>query len=308
MGKIDIAKKFLIDNAPAIFTGLSIVGTIATGIAAAKDTPAALDELDKAYLDKGEPLTKTEVFKATWKCYIPTAICGSATIAFIVCANYSHIRKETAMAATAAFFQDRYFDYKDKVIEIADEETDRQIESAMAKDKMSQNKPPEYLKRYLEEDGSFLCYEPITEQYFTANKTQLTWAEMSANKILQMEESVTLNQILALFPGVVSDKPIGDKYGWWMDDSYYEFIGYNWGYYGKPWMDLTPTIEEIDGQEVMVIHFSVGPVHEEAWDPEEMATYPDKDAERHMNEIASKYISMDQEEPEKPKKKKKSSQ
>lgn len=290
MRGIDKITKFLVDNAPAIFTGLAATGSVATTILAVKATPKALDKIDQAYLEKGEALTKKEVVKATWKCYIPTAVSGGATIACIFLANRAHIKKETALAAMAGFFEQRYFDYKDKVVEITDEETDRAIESALAKDKMEGNKPPKYLSRYAEDDGSFLCYEPYTEQYFLANKSQIMWAEMTANKILQMEEQVALNQILKLFPGVVTDKPIGDKMGWWLDESYYEFIGYNWGFYGKPWLDITPSFETVDGQEVMVIHFSIAPTHEEAWEADANGSYPDEQAKEHMKAISSKYI------------------
>lgn len=294
MRGIDKITKFLVDNAPAIFTGLSVAGTVVTAAIAVKDTPKALDELDKAYLEKGEALTKKEVVKATWKCYIPTAVSGTATVACILLANRAHIKKETAIAAMAGFFEQRYFDYKDKVIELTDgEEIDRKIETAMAKDKMEANKPPKTLMNRTGDD-EWLCYEPVTEQYFLANRRQLEWAELTANKILQMESEVTLNQILKLFPGLVTDKPIGDKMGWWLDDNFFEYVGYNWGFYGRPWMDITPEIETIDGQEVMVIHFSVGPVHEEAWDAEAMGQYPDEQAKRHMEEITSKYIPSPQ--------------
>lgn len=294
MRGIDKIAKFLVDNAGPIFTGLSAVGTISTAVLAVKATPRALDNMDEAYLEKAEPLTKKEIVKATWECYIPAGVSATFTITCIIMANRAHIKKEAALAAMAGFFEQRYFDYKDKVVEITDEDTDRKIESALARDKMEGNKPPAYLSRYAKEDGSFMCYEPITEQYFLANKDQIMWAELSANKILQMEKEVTLNQILKLFPGVVTDTPVGDKMGWWLDDNYYEFVGYNWGYYGRPWLDITPTFEAVDGQEVMVIHFSIAPTNEEAYDIEDMMTYPDEQAKRHMEEITGKYIPVSQ--------------
>ena len=90
------------------------------------------------------------------------------------------------------------------------------------------------------------------------------------SEILSMEERVTLNQILALFPDANHKKEEGNHIGWWLDESYYEFIGYNWGFYGRPWLDFDPVYEEINGQRTCIIHFTVEPVHEEAYDVEEM--------------------------------------
>lgn len=302
MRGIDKVTKFLVDNAPAIFTGLAITGSVVTTLLAVKATPKALDELDKAYSKKNtivdevldrdpEPLTKKEVVKATWKCYIPTAISGSATIACIILANRAHIKKETALAAMAGFFEQRYFDYKDKVVEIADADTDKAIETAMAKDRMTQNKPPKTMMAALDKE-EMLCYEPITDQYFITTKNELVWATMTTNKILSMEQDVTLNKILKLFPGADCKNPIGDKVGWWLDDSYFEFVGYNWGYYGRPWIEIDPVVENVDGQEVYVVHFSVGPTGEEMWDSSYIEKFPDEDAKKHMEEIAKegKYI------------------
>ena len=107
------------------------------------------------------------------------------------------------------------------------------------------------------------------------------------NKILSMEERVTLNQILALFPDADHNKEEGKHIGWWLDDSYYEFIGYNWGFYGRPWLDFDPVYEEINGQRTCIIHFTVEPVHEEAYDVDEML----ETKARIEDELSIKHIS-----------------
>lgn len=262
--------KFLVDHAPAIFTGLAIVGTVETTVLAVKGTPKAIDKMEKAYLDKGESLTKTEIVKATYKCYIPAAASGAMTIAFIILANRAHIKKETALAATMSFFENRYESYRRNTINECGEEADEKIQEAIAKEQMENNPPPSYLKRYAEEDGEFLCYEPITDQYFVATKNQILWAELTANKMMQIQDHVTLNMVLKLFPGCITDKPIGDKRGWYLDDSYFEYLGYNWGFYGHPWMDIKSKPEMINGQEVMVIDFTIKPTKENMWVPEEV--------------------------------------
>lgn len=281
--KFDKCAKWLVDHAPAIFTGLAMVGTITTTALAVEATPAAMDCMEAAYLEKGDKLDKKEVVKATWKCYIPAAVSGGLTIGCIVAANYAHIRKETAMAAMASFFEKRYLDYKDKVIELDGPDKDKEIEVDLAKDHLTKNPPSKAVIR----SDEILCYEPNTKQTFISNKTEMMWAELTANKILSMEERVTLNQILALFPDADHNKEEGKHIGWWLDDSYYEFIGYNWGFYGRPWLDFDPVYEEINGQRTCIIHFTVEPVHEEAYDVEEML----ETKARIEDELSIKHIS-----------------
>ena len=281
--KVDKLAKWFVDNAPAIFTGFAIVGTATTTALAVEATPAAMDQLEAAYLEKGDKLDKKEVIKAAWKCYIPAAVSGTLTIGCIVAANYAHIRKETAMAAMASFFEKRYLDYKDKVIELDGQEKDKEIEVNLAKDHLTKNPPS---KEIIHSD-EILCYEPNTKQTFISNKTEMMWAELTANKILSMEERVTLNQILALFPDADHNKEEGKHIGWWLDESYYEFIGYNWGFYGRPWLDFDPVYEEINGQRTCIIHFTVAPVHEEAYDVDEML----ETKERIEDELSIKHIS-----------------
>lgn len=280
---VDKLAKWFVDHAPAIFTGFAIVGTATTTALAVEATPAAMDQLEAAYLEKGDKLDKKEVIKAAWKCYIPAAVSGTLTIGCIVAANYAHIRKETAMAAMASFFEKRYLDYKDKVIELDGPDKDKEIEVNLAKDHLAKNPPS---KEIIHSD-EILCYEPNTKQTFISNKTEMMWAELTANKILSMEERVTLNQILALFPDADHNKEEGKHIGWWLDESYYEFIGYNWGFYGRPWLDFDPVYEEINGQRTCIIHFTVAPVHEEAYDVDEML----ETKERIEDELSIKHIS-----------------
>ena len=278
MSRIDAIAKFLVEKSPEIFTGLSIVGVVNTAVLAVKATPKAMDRLDEAYSKKGDKLTKPEVVKAAYKCYIPTAISGAVTIGFVLAANKAHLKKEAGLAAALSWFNDRYKDYKDEVAAKFGEETDREIESSIAQKQMVDNPPPGYLKKYAADDGKFLCYEPITDQYFMCTKSELIWAELTANKMFQFQSEVTVNQILKLFPGCVTTKPIGNKYGWCMDSDHFEYMGYNWGFYGTPWIDIRPEITVMDGQEVMVINFSIGPTNEEFHDITEVISSQEKQA------------------------------
>ena len=75
---------------PTILTCIGAVGVVATAVLAVKATPKALEMVraDSRKNHDGNPhaATKVEVVKSCWKCYIPAAVTGAATIA---CSQYA---------------------------------------------------------------------------------------------------------------------------------------------------------------------------------------------------------------------------
>ena len=85
-GLIKTTEDFITKRSPEILTGIGITGMVTTTILAVKVTPKALDLIAKAEDEKfdsghSECLTKPEIIKACWKCYIPAAITCTASIA-----------------------------------------------------------------------------------------------------------------------------------------------------------------------------------------------------------------------------------
>lgn len=92
--------KVLSKNSPTILTGLGVAGLISTAVMAVKATPKAIELIDQLRDDEinrrlrnlgfvGEEelhhsvneqcdvkLTKKEIIKVTWKCYVPAALMG----------------------------------------------------------------------------------------------------------------------------------------------------------------------------------------------------------------------------------------
>lgn len=95
-------KKAVEKKSPEILIAFGIAGMITTTVLAVKATPKAMEKIKEVEKNKKEEfdrdhgyseldtmfkLTKPEVVKATWKCYIPAAISGATSIACIVGAN-----------------------------------------------------------------------------------------------------------------------------------------------------------------------------------------------------------------------------
>lgn len=125
---IKTAKIFVSNNSPTILTVSSVIGVISTVILASQDTIKAQDILrGKKFEDK------KEVFEATWKCYIPTAISASLTVACIVGSHYCSTRQKEALTSAYLLSQTTLHEYQKRVIERIGEKKEREIKSETRK-------------------------------------------------------------------------------------------------------------------------------------------------------------------------------
>lgn len=258
-----INKSWLIDKAPAIFTGLALVGAIATPVAAVMATPKALDDMDLAYEEKGEPLTKFEVVKATYKHYIPAVASAAMTVACIVLAHKKHIKKETALVAAASFLDKKFSSYREEVANRFGDDTERDIRDVVDSIDIKNNPPHPDLVNIAREKEAYIIWEPVTEQWIAMTEKELNWFERQLNHAYTKERRFTVNDALKLVPGASTTKPAGDLFMWWGDDDYYDFVYYNESFFGRPYMevDLVPLRTE-KGEEVYELHFSQEPLME----------------------------------------------
>ena len=89
-------KKSTIKHSPEILTGIGIAGMVTTTVMAVRATPKALRLIDNAELKKanetnipyeGHNLSKTEIIKVTWRCYIPAGVTGILSVVCLIGAS-----------------------------------------------------------------------------------------------------------------------------------------------------------------------------------------------------------------------------
>lgn len=103
---------------PTILTCIGAAGVVATAVLAVKATPKAdsLIKADSRRNHDGDPYaaTKLEAVKSCWKCYIPAAATGVATIICIFGANTLNKKQQASLASAYALVNRSYSDYKHK--------------------------------------------------------------------------------------------------------------------------------------------------------------------------------------------------
>lgn len=147
-------KKAVGKKSPEILIAFGIAGIITTTVLAVKATPKAMEKIKEAEKNKKEEfdrdhgyseldtmfkLTKPEVVKATWKCYIPAAISGAASIACIVGANTVHSKRNAAIATAYKLSEKALTEYKEATIEEVGEEKVKAIKDRVAQKQLDNN-------------------------------------------------------------------------------------------------------------------------------------------------------------------------
>ena len=133
-------KTSLVKHSPEILIGLGITGVITTTVLAVKGTPKAmaLIEEKKEELDV-EKLTPVETVKTTWKCYVPAAITGAATIACFVGSHSVSARRSAALATAYKLSESAFADYREKTLETIGEKKEKTIRDKVSEKQIQEN-------------------------------------------------------------------------------------------------------------------------------------------------------------------------
>ena len=164
--------KAVIDNAPKILTGISIVNSVASVIFAVKGTVVAVRIIDdrNAKIEKGEipkpERPKWENVKAVWKCYVPTLACLTVSIGTSV-KGMEISTARTAVATTACKLTEQAFEeYRNETINKIGEEKEKEIRQDIAKRNAEESHENAQKTLIISSYDKVLIFDDITGQLF----------------------------------------------------------------------------------------------------------------------------------------------
>lgn len=201
-------------HAPTILTGLGVAGMIATVATAIKVTPKAYLLVKDAEKEKEEKLTAIEVVKTTWKCYIPVAASGAASIFCVITANKINTKRNAALNAACALAMSSAKEYSEKVVETIGEKKESEIREEIAKDKVEKY-PVSKSKVFETGKGDTLCFDALSGRYFKSDINELKRVVNDMNYVMLNETGVSLNEIYYSI-GLDGIK-LGEGLGWNID-------------------------------------------------------------------------------------------
>lgn len=226
------AKLFIRKNSGTILTIASSIGVIATVVVTSRAAPKATKLLEEAREEKGSKLSKFETAKIVIKPYIPVVLTSAATIACMVSANILSYNHQANMAGAYALLDQTYKDYRRKVIEMYDEETDHKIIEAIAVDRaetlfISTSYMFDQLNLSVDEHSGeeILWYEEHSKRFFKATLEQILSMEYYLNRDYILRGETTLNEMYGLLG--LDTVEWGDDIGWTPTDEGEYWIEFN---------------------------------------------------------------------------------
>ena len=233
-------------HSPQILTGLGIAGVVSTTALAIKATPKAIRLIEEKKEEKNDNLTPMEVVKATWKCYIPTAVSMATSIACLVCASSVNTKRNAALAAAYKISETAFIEYKDKVVETIGEKKERTVREKISEDRVKNN-PPQQNNIIMTGKGNDLYLEPISMRYFYSDRNSVEKVQNELNK-----------RMLYDVGGYISLNDLYDELG--LEHS---VIGYElgWNAYNLLEIDFDPVFTP-DGRPCSSMIFTTGPKYD----------------------------------------------
>ena len=250
MNKVDLGKflknaqRTLSKRSPEILTGIGIAGMIGTTVMAVKATPKAVKLIEQYKKEEHtDEITPVEAVKVTWKCYVPAAITGVASVGCLIKAVSINTRRNAALVTAYNLSKNALEEYQAKVVENIGEKKEKIIHDQIAQDKIEKD-PVQNHEVIVTEKGNTLCYDAAFGRYFRSDQDTIIRAMNEINrKIFAGDMYASVND----FYSELGLPPIdmGYQLGWNIDDRGLEV--------------LFSAVLSPDGTPTLVIGYNIGP-------------------------------------------------
>lgn len=221
---IKSTKTAMIKYSPEILTGIGIAGMITTTVLAVKATPKALALIEEEKLrrykeDEDDTITKKDIVKTCWKCYIPTALTGAASVTCLIGATSVNARRTAALATAYKLSETALTEYRDKVIETVGEKKEQAIREKVDEERIKKN-PVSNNEIIVTGKGKTRCYDYQSGRYFESDIESIKKAVNEINRRMLINDYVSLNEFYDELG--LDHTPTGADLGWRIDRGYIE--------------------------------------------------------------------------------------
>lgn len=208
------AGKSMLDNAPAIMTGMAVAGTISTAVLTGKAAYKASVVLED-YKEGLEEITTKEKLELTWHLYLPAAVSGASTIALIVGAHTTLSKRHAAVIGAYSIAETAMKEYREKVVEVLGESKETKLREEIAKERLERD-PVTNSQVIITGLGDQLCYDVLTGRYFRSDIEKIRRAQNDINQKVINEGNASQNDFYALIG--LESTGMGEDLGWTTDN------------------------------------------------------------------------------------------
>lgn len=240
------AKVSVSKHKPEILMVVGIGCMVTSTVTAIKATPKAIQLLEAAKEEQEvEELTPVETVKATWKCYIPTAVSGVVGISCLIGASSVSAKRSAALATAYKLSETAFAEYKDKVVETIGEKKEKTVRDKVNKKKL-ESEPVRKSEVIVTGKGETECYDVLCGRRFRSDIDKIKKAENVINERMLRVGYISLNEFYEEIGLPTTD--LGELLGWNTD------IGLIKLYFGSHLID-----ESIP---VLTVEFDKAPIYD----------------------------------------------
>lgn len=205
-------------HSPEILTGLGIGGMVTTVVLAVRATPKALKLIEQEKTEKWvDELTPMETIKATWKCYIPAALLGTASVGCLVGGSVVSLKRNAVLATAYKLSETALSEYKEKVVETIGEKKERVLQESVVADKVVET-PVKSSEVIVTGNGKTLCLEPTSMRHFESDMESIKKAVNELNRRMRDEMYISLNELY--YELGLDGTDLGEMLGWNINVAY----------------------------------------------------------------------------------------
>lgn len=242
-------------HSPEILMGMGIAGMITTTIVAVRATPKAIQLMEEKKRElEVEKLPPVEVVKATWKCYVPAAVTGVASVACLIGSNSVNAKRNAALATAYKLSETAFTEYREKVVETIGDKKEKVVRDKISEQQIKDN-PVTTTEVIVTGKGKTLCYDPWSHRYFYSSIDKIERAVNKLNHEINTSpfcnDGVTLNDFYEEIG--LHGTATGDGLGWTLRTGLIEFY---------PSAQMVDEGEEFEGQPCIVLNFTNPPQYD----------------------------------------------
>ena len=221
---LTMVKPFVTKHQPEILMAMGLSGMIFSVVWGIKSTIIATRIIDAEKLKRDvDKLPLGDIFKLTWKLYLPVVLSTIISVPCIVAGNSVSTKRNAALAAAYTLSETALQEYQEKTKEIVGEKKEKDIREAVSSDLISSNYKNSS-QVLITGDGEALFYEPLSGRYFKSNWNKILKAanEINASAMGDISGRISLTE---WFDSIGLDGTgLSDDIGWDTTDGKFGII------------------------------------------------------------------------------------
>jgi len=212
-------KPFLAQHEPEILMTMGISGMLFSVVWGIKATAKVTKKVEQRKQQlKKDKLTIEEIFKLSWKDYLPVVVSTGMSIPCIIAGNRIANKRNIMLAAAYTLSETALQEYKETTKTLIGDKKFEKIEESISEEKVRKTYKDGINNVTLIGDGDSLFYEELSGRYFKTNWNRISKAanELNAQAMGDLSGVTTLNDWFDILG--LEETVLGETMGWSIQD------------------------------------------------------------------------------------------